>query len=206
MKNLDVGKEAQVVMDNIKTRRSIRQFKPDPVTDEALHWIIEAARWAPSAHNFQPTEYIIIKNRESLDFIAEISHKAAKRLYAGKSFSEVKNMLLTVGDHQITDEQIELRRKGKIMPYLLTAPIILLVVVDKGSPYYEADGWMAVQNLLLAASAIGLGAIPTVRSIVNTKDKEEIRRYFEVPDNYELLGIVPVGYPNERYRTEIRLN
>ena len=197
MADIKVSKEAENVMENIKTRRSIRQFKPDPVPEEALQWIIEAARWAPSAHNFQPTEYIIIKDRKSLDFIAEVSHKAAKRVYAGKSFSEVKNMLLTVGDHQITDEQIELRRTGKIMPYLLTAPVILLVVVDKGSPYYEADGWMAVQNLLLAANAIGLGTIPTVRSIVNTKDKVEIQNYFDVPENYELLGIVPVGYPDE---------
>ena len=97
MAGIKVSKEAENVMENIKTRRSIRQFKPDPVPEEALQWIIEAARWAPSAHNFQPTEYIIIKDRKSLDFVAEVSHKAAKRVYAGKSFSEVKNMLLTVG-------------------------------------------------------------------------------------------------------------
>jgi len=198
MSNLSVSKEAQAVMDNIKERRSIRQFKPDPVPEEALQWIIEAARWAPSAHNFQPTEYIVVKDREALNFIAETAHKAARRVYGGMSFDEIKNALLTVGEHQLTDEQLQLRASGKIKPYLLTAPVIIIVVVDKGSPYYEADGWMAVQNLLLAAHALGLGTIPTVRSVVNPKDRQAIREYFGVPENYELLGVVPVGYPNEQ--------
>jgi len=197
MPNLCVSKEAVAVMDNIRTRRSIRQFKPDPVPEDAVRWMIEAARWAPSAHNFQPTEYIVVRDRDAINFIADITYKAVKRVYGGRSVEEVKNLLLTLGEHQLTDEQVKARAAGKVKVWLYGVPMLILVVVDKSSPYYDADGWMAVQNLLLAAHAIGLGTISTVRSVVNPEDRQAIGEYFEVPEKYEILAVVPVGYPNE---------
>ena len=74
MREIKIEKNAEIVMDNIKKRRSIRQYKPEDVPDDAIKWIIEAARWAPTAHNFQPTEYIVIRERESIEFISEIAH------------------------------------------------------------------------------------------------------------------------------------
>ncbi len=58
-------------MEIIEKRRSIRAFKSDPVSDEDLKKILNAARWAPSARNTQPWNFIVIKNQETLKRIAE---------------------------------------------------------------------------------------------------------------------------------------
>jgi len=56
----------------VKTRRSIRSFKTDPIPDEQVEKIIEAARWAPSGANSQPWEFIIVKDKQIKDRIVDI--------------------------------------------------------------------------------------------------------------------------------------
>ncbi len=194
---LKITKEVQFVLDTICNRRSVRFYKSDHVSDEAIETIIEAARWAPSAHNFQPTEFVVIRDDETRKHFSEIAQGASKRTYGDLSKEEAKQALLSLPDHLQEDGRILQHISGEFYKYIYTAPVILLVCVDKRSPYYEADGWMAVQNLMVAAKALGLGTIATVRGIVNPKDKAEIRKYLEVPDGYEILGIVLVGYPDE---------
>lgn len=56
----------------VKNRRSIRQFKPDPIPDEYVNKIIEAARWAPSGFNMQPWEFVVVKDQKLKDSIVQI--------------------------------------------------------------------------------------------------------------------------------------
>ncbi len=187
------------VLDTIKSRRSIRFYKPDPVPEKAIEEMIEAARWAPSAHNFQPTEFVVIQDDDTRMFFSEIAIGAAKSVYGDLTVEEAKEVTLTLPDHlQDGGNGRQLQRiSGEFYKYIYTAPLILLVCVDMGSPYYEADGWMAVQNLLVAAKAMGFGSIATVRGVVRKKDRDSIREKIGVPNNYEILGIVLVGYPDE---------
>jgi nitroreductase len=59
-------------IDLLKSRRSIRAYKPDPIPDEPIQKIIEAARWAPSGGDSQPWEFIVIKRKEIKDKIADL--------------------------------------------------------------------------------------------------------------------------------------
>jgi len=61
------------ILDIIKSRRSTRRFKTDMVPDEDLNAVLEAGRWAPSADNKQPWKFIVIKNREIMVKIVELS-------------------------------------------------------------------------------------------------------------------------------------
>lgn len=198
-KDFKVNEKTRYVLDAIKNRRSIRFYKPDPVPREAIEEMIEAARWAPSAHNFQPTEFVVIQDDDTRKFFSEIAIGAAKSVYGNLTVEEAKEVTLTLSDHlQEGSNGRQLQRiSGEFYKYIYTAPVILLVCVDMGSPYYEADGWMAVQNLLVAAKAMGFGSIATVRGVVRKKDRDSIRERIGVPDNYEILGIVLVGYPDE---------
>jgi len=56
----------------VKTRRSIRSFKPDSIPDEYVERIVEAARWAPSGANSQPWEFIVVKDKQIKDRIVDI--------------------------------------------------------------------------------------------------------------------------------------
>jgi nitroreductase len=59
-----VTMEYESLLELVKTRRSIRRFKPDPVPDEYIDKIIEVARWAPSGYNTQPWDFVIIKDKK----------------------------------------------------------------------------------------------------------------------------------------------
>ena len=63
------------VKEAILTRRSVRKYKPEPVKEEDLKVILEAARQAPSAGNKQPWEFIIVKDQETKTKLAEIARK-----------------------------------------------------------------------------------------------------------------------------------
>ena len=60
------------LLELLKYRRSIRRFKPDPIPDEYIDKIIEAALWAPSGFNMQPWEFVVVKNQELKDSIVQI--------------------------------------------------------------------------------------------------------------------------------------
>ncbi|MGM0686745.1 MAG: nitroreductase family protein [Promethearchaeati archaeon] len=61
----------------VKKRRSVRRFKPDPIPDEYVDKIIEAARWAPSGFNLQPWEFVVVKEKELKDTIVDFSGQEA---------------------------------------------------------------------------------------------------------------------------------
>ena len=61
------------VYEALKARRTVRKFKPEPVSDESLGRILEAARWAPSSRNQQPWHLVVVKERERLKTIGEIA-------------------------------------------------------------------------------------------------------------------------------------
>ena len=67
------------VYDCIRTRRTVRDFKPDPVPDTVVHNILQAARWAPSSSNTQPWHFIVIQNRETLTTLGRIATQAWRR-------------------------------------------------------------------------------------------------------------------------------
>jgi nitroreductase len=68
-----MGREEMDVYDCIRTRRTVREFKPDPIPDEIVHKILQAGRWAPSSSNTQPWHFVVIKNRDTIAAIGKIA-------------------------------------------------------------------------------------------------------------------------------------
>jgi nitroreductase len=61
------------VYECIRTRRTVREFKPDPVPDEIVHKILQAGRWTPSSSNTQPWHFVVVRNRETIAAIGQIA-------------------------------------------------------------------------------------------------------------------------------------
>ncbi|MGQ3683701.1 MAG: nitroreductase family protein [Candidatus Loosdrechtia sp.] len=142
----------------IKARRSIRSYKRDPVEEEKLYRILEAARLAPSAANRQPIFFVVVKEEK------------------------IKQQLKLVYREE----------------WFYTAPIIICAcsIPEKawrrndGKNYADVDATIAMDHLILAATAEGLGTCwiaafqaPLLKSILN------------LPSGIEPLAITPVGYP-----------
>ena len=116
------------LLEIIQARRSIRRFKPDPVPDEHIRLLLEAARWAPSAGNIQPWEFIVVKDPKTIDLLKKFSPG-----FIGRS-----PLVIAVCSN---------RARAAKAGGRLAAEYTSIV-----------DCAMATQNMLLEAQALGLGS------------------------------------------------
>jgi len=155
----------------IRTRRSIKKFKPDPVPDELIEKVLEAARWAPSGHNFQVCRYIVVKDgetREKLRLIATESVRNSARARRNWTFEEYKQSVQYLPEFSRADEWSRWRIKSSDewvkwrmekereepfdlswpYEYVRQAPVIIVICANRYAPYLfrgkkvGAVGWM----------------------------------------------------------------
>lgn len=159
----------------IKARTSIRSFTGEKLTEDQIHTLLDAAMAAPTDANIQPWRFIVITDDEI---------KAG--LYQGEKH---KHMVTTAGAVIVvcgeTTRMVKPRDAAEN-----SEP------VERPNNYWFEDCSAATENLLLAATALDLGAVwlscyPTERIV------DRIRAYLGIPANVTPLAIVPVGYPAE---------
>lgn len=151
----------------IETRRSIRAFTNEEVSEEEVQKLIDAARRAPSAGNIQPWEFVIVRD------------------------PKIKQELSVAALNQ---------------NFIKEAPVVIVVCADKArsswgygsrgaSLYCLQDTAAAIQNLLLAACALGLGTC-----WVGAFHENEVAKVINTPRNVRPIAIIPVGHPAEKPR------
>lgn len=153
------------VLEAIKGRRSVRAFKSDDVPDDVVEKLVDAARWAPSAGNIQPWEFVVVRKREIKRRLAEAA--------LGQYFIEEAPVVIVV----CADE----RRSS--MGYGLRGRTL----------YCIQDTAAAIQNMLLAAHSLGLGAC-----WVGAFREDGVREALKTPADVRPVAIIPIGYPAER--------
>lgn len=157
------------VLEAIKTRRSVRHYKDTPVSDEILNKVLEAARWAPSWANTQCTKYIVVKDTETKLKLSETVNKGNPATEA------LKNAPIVIV------ACAELNKSG----YYKGQP-----VTDKGD-WYMFDVGIAMENLALAAHALGLGTV----HVGYIPDSKKIAEILDVPAGIVPVEMTPLGYP-----------
>jgi nitroreductase len=164
----------------LKGRRSVREFLPDEVPEEHLELILDMARYAPTAGNLQPWKFLIVRERTSKKGLRE----------------EVKvhlRMKIDKLELPAEEKREQKERAFRFADRILSAPVLIFVFVD-ASFYPDLvgyDGAMAVQNLMLAAYALGYGT-----SFQTTLFPEElVKEHFSVPEHYRFICAVPLGKP-----------
>jgi len=166
------------VLEAIKTRRSIRKYKTDPVDDKTLEVVLEAARWAPSWHNYQCWRFIVVRD-------SSIKAELADSLIGGKK----------------DDVPVDNPAKKAIM----MAPVAIVACAELGkagytegklstdkSEWYMFDVALAMQNLVLAAHSLGLGTV-----YVGQFDAKKAASILEVPNGFCVVAMTPLGYPDQ---------
>ena len=171
---------------SIKNRRSVRMFLDKPVSDKYLETILHAANQAPSAHNQQSWRFIVIRGEKKTDLVNLICTKAG-------SFTKPSSVLLRLASRSIA-----------------SSPVVIAVansgeLISKGTELFKVDrniGYdffrimeiqssaAAVQNLLIAATSLGLA---TVWLGVLVLIKNDILRFLGEPEG-EFMAVIPVGY------------
>jgi nitroreductase len=169
----------------IKNRRSVRQFKPDPVPEEHLLKIIDAARMAPCAGNEQPWKFIIVQDKK---LIEALKNECIQKIET--NLKENKNL-----NGEAFKEELQ-KRVDQWVTGRLSAPAYIVVLTDnqrEWPDYNKHDGPLAAGYLLLAARALGYGTVYMTDSI----SVEATKKVLNIPDRYTRVCITPVGIPVE---------
>jgi nicotinate-nucleotide--dimethylbenzimidazole phosphoribosyltransferase len=134
-------------------RRSVRRYKPDPVPEEHLRIILDAARRVPTSGNQQPWKFLVIRDRVKIERMRERCLDRAVPRLGGQTDAEY---------------QERRERTAKVLGGYFTAPVYVVVLTDSKSTYpsyNQHDGPPAAGYLMLAARALGYGTVYITDSI-----------------------------------------
>jgi nitroreductase len=206
------------VLEAIHSARAIRRFKPDPVPEAVLTEILDAAIRAPSAGNAQNWVFLIVRDAEQRRKLGVLYRKAsdiASAMYAARGrpphlTEEQFRRLMSSGsflwDH-LADAPVILvpcQTQPKIPPPEALPPDVRARHLDE-QRYVErirgASIYPAVQNVILACRAFGLGTTITTNHI---RCEEEVKAVLEVPDDVQTFALMPIGYPLDSFGPVVR--
>ena len=178
------------LLEGIRTTRAIRRLRPDPVPRELIRKVCEAGTFAPSGGNRQPW----ISSRSPSPSAARGWRSATARRSAPTSRPAVEAARgpgLPGGERRISARRIHLAE------HLHEAPVLLFVAgwTRRGQPQLQAL-FPAIQNVLLACRAVGLGASLTT---LHTAFGRELDAWLGLPENAPTCALLPIGWPRGRY-------
>lgn len=177
------------------TQKAIRRLKPDPVPDELVSKLLEAATKAPSGGNRQPWAFIVIRDQSSKQKLGEWYRDAWDKTY-GQLPQEARTA---------SESFARMYRSAEHLAFhLAEAPVLIMVCARDMPPglggaaasSHYGSIYPAVQNLLLAARGLGLGASLTT---LHKLHDDEVKELLGVPANAETIALIPIGYPRGKY-------
>ena len=177
------------IWETLYTQRAIRAWKTDPVPEELIWKVIEAGTKAPSGTNTQPWGFVVIQDDAIRQAISDQLHEGLKGNEQGS---------------QSADKTTRLMLKGaqRLFTNLASAPVFIipcLYQVSSPAPEGLLSGssiYGAVQNMLLAARALGLG---TVMTTFQMAAEQILRERCNLPDDATPVALIPMGYPDAKF-------
>jgi nitroreductase len=159
------------------SRRSVREFSDLPIENEKLHGILQAARLAPSSNNTQPWRFVVVRD--------EGMRKGLSLAMPFKTPSPIKWMA-----------------KAPVVIACCAKPHVLLhkAVRVFGKDYSEVDAAIAVEHMVLAAAALGIGSC-----WVGWFSEQKVRQLLSIPSDVKVVALLPLGYPAEPTPEDFRV-
>lgn len=163
--------EIEALLELMRNRRHNGRVKADPIPDEHLKKILEAACWAPSGNNAQPWEFVVVKSAATKAQIREIMEGPARPGSHGRAEAPVDPpvMIVVCGDTRLKESYPESVNRGEVFYSSLAA---------------------AIQNMHLAATALGLA---TTWGTIREASMAPLRQLLDLPEGLEIVALVRGG-------------
>ncbi len=180
----------------INTQRAMRRLKTDPVPDELIWKLLDAAIRAPSGGNRQPWNFIVIRDQETKEKIAVWYLEAWNKVYGPARQAMTAN----------PDMARTFNSADYLANHLAQVPLLVLATVQQaGVASVSTAGasiYPAVQNLMLAARALGLG---TTLTTLHRDHEADVKELLGIPEGVETMALIPVGWPRGKFGPGQRL-
>ncbi len=186
------------IYEMMSTLRAVRRLRPDPIPDEVLQRVLQAACWAPTGGNVQPWRVVVVTSEPRKAALADV--------YSPEWYRYTKQMRAAVEadpDGQQATARI-LAAGDYLADHLAQAPVLLVFIgnpahmaitdegLDRVSMIGGASVYTAVQNAMLAARTEGLGCALTT---LHCYDEAAVQQALDIPSDWATLALVPLGYP-----------
>jgi nitroreductase len=211
--------------DVMSTTRAMRRLKPDPVPRELLEKLVQAAGWAPSGGNAQRQQWLILTDREKIERLAPIWAKSLRLYWAtvgpqpsewmsksqvqalrrateyqASHFAEIPALLVACYRPEPLTRRLWHNRREALATFAAIGvkdSIKVLAGSRRSSEMAQAASvYPAVQNCLLTARALGLGATLTT---LHLTFEPVVKQILELPRGVKTFSVIPVGYPRGRF-------
>lgn len=173
------GPTQSAIINNMLTRRSIRKYTDQQITDAQIDTIMKCAIFAPSANNRQPWEVRVVQNKEWL--------------------AEMNKRFIAYGKQHATPDRVATYSQPGYS-FFYNAPSLIIIARDKSISYSPIDCGIMLQNILLSSHAIGLGTCPLGAAVpaLNAPENSDMIALLNLPEGYEITINAALGYPDEQ--------
>jgi nitroreductase len=182
--------------DVARTQRAMRRLHTDAIADDDLWTILETAIMAPSGGNVQPWNFVVIRDADKKRKIGEWYLEAWDKTYGPARQAMQAN---PAGARTFSSADY-------LANHIAEAPVLVLATIKKGmqtiGPTLGASIYPAVQNLMLAARALGLG---TTLTTLHKLHEADVKAMLGIPDDVETMALIPIGKPKGKFGTPERL-
>ena len=198
------------VFEVMRTQLSIKRFKPDPVSDEDIRTILTAATWAPSGTNAQPWEFVVLKDPDLKKQIADLYREGLRFL-----LDHPRRQGYQEPDRR-TFPKTMMRKSVYLRDHLEESPVLVVVAMNLDKHHLPRFGTLkairaeavytsilpCIQNLMLAARALGIGSCLTTAITIL---EEDAKIALGMPEETQIIALIPMGYPADDFKPVTRI-
>lgn len=183
------------LLELIKARRSVRAFTDEPVSDETVSKVVEAARWAPSGANSQPWEFIVIREQKTKDQVAEWA-KEYQQLVHKAELTRPEELRWASAGRPVSDPAF---RKTPVLILVMGDPRVnrsfpLLTYLEREQSNFASALAGVFLCMSLAATSLGLGCHWT-SLVASPYLSARITDLLSIPEHYRIYDMLGMGYP-----------
>jgi len=190
----------------IQDRRSIRHYTAQPVSDQDLDMILEAARQAPSGENAQPWRFIIVKDPHTRQKLAALAGGGSGRRFTAEFVTKkMQERFSSLQDEAKKRAAFDKLTSGRVSAFLAHAPVNIVVCGQKDVWDMPYDTSAAIENMLLMITALGLGACWVIAPCIDIRDEQRVKALLGIPEGFKAVSIISVGHPTRPHRPRPRL-